>query len=191
MTKPIILASISPRRRGLFKLFDLNFKAVDSGYEEILHKHLSHSELVKFLALGKAKAAAKKYKNSVIVAADTIVSFNGKAIGKPKNRKDAFLTLKSFSGKSQDVFTGVAVMDAKTGKIFNEFCKSRVYFKKVSDKNINEYLDTGEAMDKAGSFGPLGKGLNLIERIEGDTTNVIGLPMEFVFKGLNKVGVKF
>ena len=84
MNRQIILASTSPRRLELFKLLGIKFKAADSGYEEIVDSKLNHQDLVKFLAVGKAEAAAKKYPKAVVVAADTMVSFRGKIIGKPK-----------------------------------------------------------------------------------------------------------
>src|SRR3989344_4169427 len=112
MSKQIILASISPRRRELMKLLKIKFKAVDSGYKEIVRKDLTHAELVKFLALGKAKAAAKKYPNAIIIAADTIISFKGKVVGKPKDKAQAYKILKSLSGTKHEVVTGAVVMDA-------------------------------------------------------------------------------
>ena len=190
MNKKIILASVSPRRKELLKLLKIKFRVVESGYEEIMHEHLSHSELVKFLAMGKAKAAAKKYPESIIIAADTIVSFRGKAIGKPKNKQAALLMLKKFQGKPQEAVTGVVVMDAASGKILTAVKKSKIFFKKLSDREILEYIKSGEAYDKAGGYGPLGKGMNLIRKIRGDHTASLGLPMEFVFNALVKLGVK-
>jgi septum formation protein len=190
MKKQIILASTSPRRRQLFKLLGLKFKAVDPGYEEIVDPKLSHTELVKFLALGKAHAAAKKYPNSVIVAADTMVSFNGKILGKPKNKKEAETMLKSFSGNAQDVLTGVVVLDASTKQVIVAVDKIKVYFKKLSTQDILSYIKTAEPFDKAGGYGPQGPGFNLIQKIEGEFTNILGLPMAVVFNALEKLGVK-
>lgn len=87
MKREIILASVSPRREQVFRLLNIKFKVADSGFKEIVDPKLSHQDLVKFLALGKARAAAKKYPNAIIVAADTMVSFGGKIIGKPKNKE--------------------------------------------------------------------------------------------------------
>src|SRR3989344_3836015 len=119
MERQIILASTSPRRREIMKLLKIKFKAVDSGYEEVLHGHLPHHELVKFLALGKAKAAAKKYPKAIIIAADTLVSFKGKVLGKPKNKREAVKMLSELSGTSHTVFSGMAVMDAQAKKIIS------------------------------------------------------------------------
>lgn len=190
MQRQIVLASISPRRKELLKLLKIKFKVIDSGYEEVMHKHFSHTELVKFLALGKALAAAKKYPKAIIIAADTIVSFKGKAIGKPKDKTDAFKMLKSFSGKIQYAVTGAVVMDAASNKVLAKVVKCKIYFKSLSDKETSAYIKTGEAYDKAGGYGPLGRGMNLIEKIKGDYTTAIGLPMEFVFNALRELGVK-
>jgi septum formation protein len=190
MNRQIILASTSPRREQVFKLLNIKFKVVDSGYEEVVDPKLTHEELVKFLALGKAHAAAKKYPNAVIVAADTMVSFQGKILGKPKNKKDAERMLKSFRGKSQEVLTGVAVLDSRTKQVILGTEKIIVYFKKLLPQEISAYIKTGEPFDKAGAYSPQGSGFNLIEKIEGEFTNILGLPMPLVFNSLAKLGVK-
>lgn len=188
--RKIILASVSPRREQVFKLLNVKFIIRDSGYVEVMHKHLPHEKLVKFLALGKARAAAKKYPSAIIVAADTIVSFQGKAIGKPKTLKEVTLMLKSFSGKPHTLITGTAVVDAKSGRTFSNVTKSRIYFRKLSTKEITAYVKSGEPFDKAGGYNLQGKGFNLIAKIEGDFTNNLGLPMGVVFNFLQRFRVK-
>lgn len=191
MTRQIILASTSPRRRELLKLLKVKFKTVDSGYVEVMHKHLAHNELVKFLALGKARAAAKKYPGAIIIAADTIVSLQGKAIGKPKTKQEAYRMIKTFSDKKTHyAISGAVVLDAKTGRLFSVADSVKIYFKKLSKREILNYVNSGEAFDKAGGYGPLGKGLNLIQKIQGDYTTAIGLPMGFVVSALCQLGIK-
>jgi septum formation protein len=190
MQRQIILASTSPRRKQLLKLLNIAFKAVDSGYEEIVNLKLSHRDLVKCLAVGKAHSAAKKYPKAIIVAADTMVSFRGKIIGKPKNRQEAEKMLKSFSGKAQEVITGFAVLDAKTKQVIAGGDKIKIYFKKLSSRDISAYIKSGEPFDKAGGYNLQGLGFNLIEKIEGDFTCALGLPMTAVFNALEKLGVK-
>lgn len=172
------------------KLLKIKFKAVDSGFEEVVDPKLSHGELVKFLALGKARATAKKYPKAIIIAADTMVSFKGRIIGKPKNKADTFKMLKSFNGKPQDVVTGAVVMDAESNKFLTTVVRTQVYFKKLSDKDILNYIASGESLDKAGGYGPIGKGINLIARTEGEYTASLGLPMKFVLDSLAKFKVK-
>lgn len=186
MAKQIILASTSPRRKQLFELLHIKHRVVDPGYEEIVHKNLSHKELVMFLALGKARAAAKKYPRAVIVAADTMVSFKGKIIGKPKNRAEAVAMLKSFSGKIQGLVTGWVVLDAASGKTIKGFARSKIYFKKLSDKVIYNYIAKADPYDKAGGYNLQGEGLNLVKKIQDDFTNCLGIPMEQVFNAIQK-----
>lgn len=190
MGREIVLASISPRRRELMKLLKIKFKAVDSGYEEVMHRHLPHDQLVEFLALGKAKSAAKKYSSSIIISADTIVSFQGKAIGKPKNKSDLLKMLKSFSGKPQEAVTGTVVLDARSGKVFSDVSKVKIVFRKLSQKEILEYAEDKQAYDKAGGYGPIDKGINLLQSINNDYTIALGLPVSFVLNSLIKLGVK-
>lgn len=188
--RQIILASVSPRRREMFKLFGIKFKAVDSGYDEILQKHLNHEQQVVFLAVGKAKATAKKYPQAIIISADTMVLFGTKIIGKPKNIKDAEKMLKSFSGKSQTLMTGVAVLDAQSGQVLTHVEKSKIYFKKLTSADIAEYIKKGKPLDKAGGYNLQGFGFNLIQKIEGDFSNNLGLPMGVVYNFLQQLGIK-
>ncbi len=190
MNRKIILASTSPRRQQIFKLLDIKFKVADSGYEEVVNPKLKHEELVKFLALGKAHAAAKKYPNAIIVAADTMVSFRGKAIGKPKNKEEAEKILKAFSGQSHEVISGVAVLDAKSKQVIIFVDKIKIYFKKLSPKDIAAYIKSGNPFDKAGGYNLQGPGFSLISKIEGDFSCGLGLPMTKVFNTLEKLGVK-
>lgn len=155
-----------------------------------MHEHLGHGQLVKFLALGKAKAAATKYPKAIIIAADTIVSFQGKALGKPKSKEDAIKVLRSLSGKAHYVISGAVVLDASSKKIFTTHGKNKVYFRKLSQSDILNYINTGEAMDKAGAYGFIGGGFNLVKKIEGDLTTNLGLPLGFVVDSLLKLGVK-
>lgn len=174
----------------MFKLLGIKFKAVDSGYEEVVDPKMSHENLLKFLAAGKANAAAKKYPRAIIVAADTMVSFRGKILGKPKNEADAIRMLKSFSGKRQEVITGFAVLDAKTRQVISSVDKIEVRINNLTSGDIAAYVNSGEPFDKAGGYGPQGLGFNLIEKIDGDFTNILGLPMTGIYNALEKLGVK-
>ncbi len=173
------------------KLLKIKFKAVDSGFEEKIDPRLSPKNLVMHLALGKAKAAAKKYPKAIIIAADTLVFFRGKVMGKPKNDLQAHQMLKMLSGTAHDVISGVVVIDAWKNQIFKGRDKTKVYFKKLTNQQIREHIASGQALDKAGGYGPLGSGLNLIKKIEGDATTQFGLLLLFVSNSLFKLGVKF
>jgi len=174
----------------MFPLLGIEFKAADSGYEEIVDYNLSHRDLVVFLAFGKARSAAKKYPNAIIVSADTMVSFRGKVIGKPKNKAEAAAMLKSFSGKSQDVITGVAVLDAQSKQVVTAVDKFTVHFKKLSAKDIADYIKKGNPYDKAGGYNLQGPGLNIIRKLEGDFSCALGLPMTIVFNALEQLGLE-
>lgn len=155
-----------------------------------MNQKLKNDVLVKFLALGKAKAAAKKYPNAFIISADTVVSFKGKAIGKPKNSAQAKQMLTSFSDSSHYVITGTVVMNAKTKKFLTTSEKIKITFKKLSPEIIKSYIESGEPFDKAGGYNLQGSGFNLIKEIKGDFSNGLGLSMSFVFNALNKLGAK-
>jgi septum formation protein len=191
MKRQIILASTSPRRKQLLEILSIKFKAVDPGYEEIMQPNLNHEEQVKFLAFGKAKAAAKKFPNAIIIAADTMVSFSGKIMGKPENEKEAFKILKSFSGKTQYIISAVAILDSKTKEIFCRAEKMKVTLKKLSSKEILGYIATKEGRDRAGGYAFQGVGFNLIEKVEGDITVSVGMPMTLVYNGLKRFNVSF
>lgn len=191
MPPHIILASTSPRRRQLLSLFDIKFKAVDSGYKEVLLKHLKPKELAVYLALGKANAAATKYPRSIIIAADTVVALKNLSLGKAENRVEAFKVLKSLSGKKHFVHSSLVILNAQTKTIFKAVESAEVQFKKLSDNEINTYLNLDEYKDRAASYAAQGKGFNLIKAIKGDISTVIGMPLKSLYKGLKQMGVRF
>lgn len=180
----IILASGSPRRRELLTLMGLDYKVVVSeADEESVSKDLPIELYVQELALLKATATAKsvlKNKNAVIISADTVVTLNGKILGKPLDEDDAFNMLKSLSGVAHSVYTGYCVMRIKDGKTVCSKSRTRVHFKELSDEKIRAYIKSGEPMDKAGSYGIQGLGSLLAEKIDGDFYNVVGLPISML-----------
>lgn len=189
MKKRIILASTSPRRHGLAQEMGLDFEVIPSKYEEDMTLRLNPRELVKTLSYGKAKEVAERIKEGIVIGVDTIVVFKGKKLGKPKNEKDAFRMLKSFSGKWQEVYSGVAMIDRKTGKEIKDYEVTRVKFRKMNNDEIWRYIKTGEPMDKAGAYGIQGLSSIFIERVEGCYFNVVGFPVHNVYKNLRKLGV--
>ena len=186
----IILASTSPRRKQLHEMLEGNFKVVDSGYKEVIRPRLGVAGVVKFLALGKAKAAAKQHPNSIIIAADTVVELGGKILGKPHTAAKAKVMLKQLSGKAHYIFTGVAVINAANGQEFLGVDKVKVVFRKLSGEEINSYVATKEPLDRAGAYALQGIGFKLIKEINGDLTTAIGLPMSLVYNGLQQLGIK-
>lgn len=172
----MILASQSPRRKELLSLITTDFEIIPAKGEEILPEKISPENAVLLLAQQKADEIFTKYKNQVIIAADTVVAVDGKILGKPADETDAFNMLKTLSGRVHSVFTGVCVISANGEK--TEFAEqTAVEFYPLSDEEIRAYIATGEPMDKAGAYGIQERGALLIKRIEGDYYNVMGLPV--------------
>lgn len=189
MKKKIILASTSPRRHELAQGMGLEFDIVPSKYEEDMTLKMSASELVKTLSYGKAKEVAERIGKGIVIGVDTIVVFKGKKLGKPKSEKDAFKMLKSFSGKWQEVYSGVAIIDCESGKEIKDYEVTKVKFRKMNDEEIWKYIKTGDPMDKGGAYGIQGLSSIFIERVEGCYFNVVGFPVHNVYKNLKKLGV--
>ena len=184
MTPKIILASASPRRRQLLKDAKINFETVKSSYIENNSPDLPPVDFVLKHAIGKAKAVLSKYKEGIILGADTIVVLGQEIIGKPKDNHDAKNILKKLSGKTHQVITGFVLIDAKTKKMVSKAVTTSVLFKKISDADIMYYLEAGEHMDKAGAYAYQGEAKKFIEKVQGSETNIIGLPMEEFLKEL-------
>lgn len=177
----IILASASPRRRELMENMGLAFTVkVSDADESSVDTSVPPGIYVQELALLKAAAVAKTViynKDAIIISADTIVVCDGKILGKPENPDDAQMMLRELSGRTHEVYTGFCVMrlsDAFT--VCKNVC-TEVVFRELSDRKIQRYVDSGEPLDKAGSYGIQGLGAMLVERINGDYFNVVGLPV--------------
>lgn len=185
----IILASRSKARRKLLKDIGIRFTVATTDLKEKRIIKTNCADLVVQNALLKVKDVAKRFDSGIIIAADTVVEVGKKIIGKPKNIKDAFKTLKLLSQRPQWVYTGIAVMDIDNGKIYTDFDRTKVYMLHLSDKQIKGYFRRVSPLDKAGSFDIQGFGSVFIDRIEGCFYNVVGLPMAKLSKILNKAGV--
>ena len=178
MTK-FILASGSPRRKELLSRMGVKFEVVISDADEkSVTKDVPVRLYVQELALLKASAVAKNLgKDTVIISADTVVTLDGKVLGKPKDKEDAHKMLTALSGREHEVYTGVCVMRRSDSKVTCKSVCTRVKFKSLTKDRINAYIATGEPMDKAGAYGIQGVGSMLIEGIDGDYFNVVGLPI--------------
>ena len=182
---PILLASASPQRYKLLRQYRVSFKVIQSNYRERRLTSLSPGEVAIRHAIGKVCGVTAK--RGLVIGADTGVSFKGRVYGKPRNRRDAKRMLKLFSGKAQDILTGVAIRNLSTGEITTFLEKSTVTFRKMPKEDIEAYLDTGDYKGKAGSFGLQGKGAHLIRSVRGSESNVIGLPVERLVKLLSNL----
>lgn len=171
----IILASASPRRKEILQLADLDFDIMPSNAEEITTK-TAPQEVVMELASIKAKDIYEQSdKQSMIVGADTVVAYQGQILGKPSDKEDAKRMLSMLSGQTHEVYTGVCVIEDGEVKTFYE--ETKVTFYEISEDEIDHYIQTGEPMDKAGSYGIQGKAAVFIKGIEGDYYNVVGFPI--------------
>lgn len=188
--KKLILASQSPQRRKLLQFLGLKFSIKPSRVEEISEITTTCSALVMENALRKAKDVAGRIKEGVVIGADTLVYIGNKQIaGKPRNLKDARRILKVLFSRPQWVYTGVAVIDAATGKTIVDYEKTKVFMIRLSEKEISQYHRRINPFDKAGGFDIEGWGSIFIHRIEGCYSNVIGLPMAKLASMLKKVGI--
>ena len=175
--KKIILASASPRRKEILGTTGLKFDICVSDYEEDLGMQKAPRPLARFLSRKKAEAVAHNYKNAIIIAADTFIVFKDKLLGKPHTAQEAIRMLTMLNGKAHSVITGFTVLDTGSNKLVSRSIETKVYFKKLTQKEIKAYVNTKEPLDKAGAYAIQGLGAALIEKIEGDFLNVVGLPL--------------
>lgn len=148
------------------------------------------SHLVKNNALRKAQDVAARTSSGIVIAADTVVSAEGKIIGKPKNIADAFFTIKLLTRKPQWVYTGLAVIDIDRQNTYITHEKTKIYMYPLTDRQIRRYLRNTSPLDKAGSFDIQGRGGIFIDRIEGCFYNVVGLPLAKLARILTKIGIE-
>lgn len=186
--KKIILASGSPRRRELLTQIGIDFDVVTSNAEEIITKTYPQ-DIVCELSCLKAKAVydmlkepQKDIDNSVIIGADTIVCCDGEILGKPADNDDAYRMIKKISGGVHQVYTGVTFIYKGNVKNFSEKTDVSVY--DMSETEINRYIQTGEAIDKAGAYGIQGAFAAYVKGINGDYNNVVGLPVAKLYHEL-------
>lgn len=186
----LILASKSPRRQELLAQMGLtDFEIHPAVGEELAEPGLTPPELVQALALHKAREVAEKFAqpDDLIIGADTIVVLDGQVLGKPHNEAHALEMLTALAGREHHVYTGVAVL--QDSRELAQVEDTAVWFRDASEAELNRYIATGEPMDKAGAYGIQGRGGLLVSRIEGDYTNVVGLPIVRLASMLAQFGV--
>lgn len=182
MKRRMVLASKSPRRRELLEMLGAQFEVITSDCDENI-TGLAPRDLVRELALRKAEAVYERLNapDAVVIGSDTIVTPDGvKALGKPRDRGDAVRTLTELSGKWHSVCTGIAVIGRaadNTSKKIAETVETKVKFLDLTKEECERYANTGEPLDKAGSYGIQGRGGALVEKIDGDYYSVVGLPV--------------
>ncbi len=169
----IILASKSPRRKELLSFITTDFTVKSADVDETLPQGITPDKAVEYLS--RIKAEPLKNESDIVIGADTVVALDGKILGKPRDEADAFATLRMLSGREHSVFTGVSVIKGEKIETFSVQTKVKMF--ELTDKEIEEYIATAEPFDKAGSYGIQGKGSLLVEKIDGDYFNVVGLPI--------------
>ncbi|GBE35577.1 septum formation protein Maf [bacterium BMS3Bbin06] len=187
--RKIILASASPRRREILGITGLSFAVCAGDYEEDLNLPLRPRALARFLSRKKAESVAPRYKNAIIIAADTFIVFRDRLLGKPRTGKEAERMLRMLNGEVHSVITGFTIMDSVSGKTLSRSVETKVYFKKLDMEEIRAYVRSKEPLDKAGAYAIQGRGAVFIKKIDGDFFNVMGLPLSALTEGLKKFGV--
>ena len=187
MPPRFVLASRSPRRRQILELAGWAFDVQESQADETLPPGMPPDAAVQLLARRKVGAVAPSAPGAFVLGADTIVVCNGRLLGKPRTETEAFDMLRLLSGRTHDVWTGVAIA-APHGKTVSFAEKTAVTFWELSDEEITSYIATGEPMDKAGAYGIQGRAALFVRRIEGDYLTVVGLPLSRTARELRRLG---
>lgn len=173
----IILASASPRRKEILGNTNLKFEVIKSDIDEVILPEESPYQVVMRLAYEKSIDIASYNKNKLIIGADTIVCLDNMILGKPKNELDAIDMIKKLSGRTHQVITGISLINLDANKKIIDYVVSNVKFKNLSHEDVMDYIQTNESLDKAGAYGIQGYGALLVEEIQGDYFNIVGLPI--------------
>jgi len=184
-----ILASASQRRRKLLAEAGFRFDVIPSGLDEgsISAEGLSPDEYAQKAALAKAEEVADRFPHRLVIGADTVVDFQGRIIGKPKDDDDAERITRMLFSKSHRVITGVAILRKNDSLQIINSDSTTIYPRKISEQQLEQHIKSGSWRDKAGAYAIKENGDALIERIDGSLTNVMGLPMELLEQMLGKV----
>ncbi len=185
---PIFLASGSPRRKKLLHQLNLKFEVLPVDIDESRKGSETPVKMVKRLAVEKLSRARKQVDTGIIISADTIVVLDAEILGKPRTEAEAKKMLRKLSGKTHIVYTGFAVHNSVNDKTITDYEKTLVTFRKLGEKEIDNYIKTGSPMDKAGAYGIQDDfGAVFVKKINGDYYNVVGLPIAGLYMNLLKV----
>lgn len=184
---PFLLASESPRRKELLQKAGISFEVFSVQISENPNENLNVNDRILDIARRKSRAARERLRDlgrayDMLLSADTEVILNNRTMGKPSDPEDAYRMLQQLSGTQHEVKTGVVLYSDCQGKELSHIETTTVFFKKLTDQEIQDYIQTGEPMDKAGAYGIQGLGRHLVEKYEGSFENVIGLPTLAVLK---------
>ncbi len=176
--KPIILASSSHRRSDFLLSLGLDFQVVAADIDETPLKDEKTIDFALRMAEEKSFFVARRHQDKVVIAADTVIEMDGEIIGKPKNKDEAFLTLKKMQGRDHLVITAFSLRCQRENLAIGKWAETKVFFASFHDDVLLSYIATGEPLDKAGAYAIQGAGSFMVEKISGSCTTVIGLPMK-------------
>jgi septum formation protein len=184
--KKLILASQSPARREILQTTGYPFVVEVSDYEEDMTLKLEPNDLAIHLSKGKAKDVAFRHKDAVILAADSFAVFGNELLGKPHTQERAKEMLAMLSGQCHSFVTGFTIIDGANGQEFSDVVETKVYFRELTEEEIDNYLAKENVLNNAGAYIIQRLGALLVERIDGDYSNVMGLPISKVAQTLKK-----
>jgi septum formation protein len=185
----LILASSSPRRREILALLGVPFEIIEPAFDEQVSRDLPVEKEVLDFAVGKAWVVAGLNSNSIVIGSDTMIFVDGKKVGKPAGIADAARMLRSLSGKTHEIYTGVAIIDRCGGPGLKTVERISVDMRAYPQGEIERYLDCNESLDKAGAYSIQGEGRHLIASIRGDYLAAVGLPLKPVANYLKSRGL--
>lgn len=192
MMKKIILASASPRRSEILENLKIPFEKRTSLIDEQAYDIIDPVELVKTLAYEKARSVLNQDdQDAIVIGADTIVVYEHRVLGKPKDIEEARLFLNLLNGKEHSVYSGLAMLQGSSDRVYIEFCETKVLMRRYQEEEILAYINTKEPMDKAGAYAIQGFGAALVEKIDGDYYNVVGLPISKLIEGLKFFDISY
>ena len=185
----VILASQSPRRRELMDLAKIDYEVIVSEFDEIVDKKFNLEEQSKEISFGKANDVFNNTQgNRIVIGADSLVILDGEQLGKPKDREEAVEMIKKIQGRCHIVYTSIAVLVENDGeyKEYKELYEAKVYVKPMTDDEIEKYVESGEPFDKAGGYGVQTSFAVFVEKIEGEYSVIIGLPLCRIYEILKE-----
>ncbi|MBV9103681.1 MAG: septum formation protein Maf [Candidatus Eremiobacteraeota bacterium] len=188
--RTVVLASASPRRRELLASLGLRVLVMPTGVDESPRPGVAPRDVAVLHAEMKMQAAIARVASNLVISADTVVDVDGRDLGKPRSVAEAAAMLRVLSGREHLVHTAFVATDATSRARLSDVSTTRVWFVPLSDDDIDAYVATGEALDKAGAYGIQGRGSALVQRIDGDFYTVMGFPLGLFVRSLPKLGLR-
>lgn len=183
----LVLASASPRRAELLSQVGITYEVIKPELEEKPDPGKNPCDIALALAEEKARSVAQKLDRGVVLAADTLVVYRGELMGKPVDQDDARRMLRLLSGSRHEVITGLVLLDSASGLMEKDYAITTVWMRSISEVEIDDYVEGGEPLDKAGGYGIQGRAALFVDRIDGCYFNVVGLPLSLLYDMMQKL----